>query len=470
MPSSSKAIFPHQKAKNFFVYLPPTSGNGTGHFIHQPFGQATASAVACSVATPIISGHNGGRSTPPFSGHHHGPSSHHHGHASTPSNTLILPSHPHGTPNSHHPSTSLNGYAQASTSTHYVLQHPPSSSSQQHYYASSSGAHAVVMPVSRDMGQVQPPPSMPHANGYQQLVQANINGTTVYVPAGSQYVVAGHPVGNAQGGPHPSTGQPHQIVVHPSAHHGPQQHIYVQHAPSHNATSMHSVPIVNGLPNGLPPGTSYVTAQPNSAIHLSAQPHPSPHHPQQQPPQAHGTPSHSGHNNMHHHLPPSQHQQTMSGAPPHPQPHASTSQIGMPSHVAPPQMAHSIIDAGRTVVSNPKPAEPVFIAPPNSIQIKRVLHSETYLKYIESLYNGKQKTVSKWDKNLLANHRNTITSMSSQQSNRRKLPYDWIRHGTNGAKPKEDEIVRSLWRLRDHLLETNTGINRSSTITDTNQL
>src|SRR4051794_4458619 len=96
------------------------------------------------------------------------------------------------------------------------------------------------------------------ATNIQQLVQATINGTTVYVPAGSQYqtYVLNHP-GNsgtlqASGA---SGGQAHQIVVHQGssqAHHvlhpqqtphhqqqqAQQQHaVYVQHAPSHGQTS-----------------------------------------------------------------------------------------------------------------------------------------------------------------------------------------------------------------------------------------
>lgn len=39
------------------------------------------------------------------------------------------------------------------------------------------------------------------------------------------------------------------------------------------------------------------------------------------------------------------------------------------------------IDAGRTVVhATQRPSEPIFVAPPNSIQVKRVLHSEAYVK------------------------------------------------------------------------------------------
>lgn len=78
-----------------------------------------------------------------------------------------------------------------------------------------------------------------------------------------------------------------------------------------------------------------------------------------------------------------------------------------------------------------RPPEPVFAVPPNSIQVKRVLHSEAYVKYIESLYaNPKQKTVSKWDKSLQANQRNTTIP------NHKKLPYDWIRHAAGKRKAK----------------------------------
>jgi hypothetical protein len=52
--------------------------------------------------------------------------------------------------------------------------------------------------------------------------------------------------------------------------------------------------------------------------------------------------------------------------------------MGPPPTLTPMQ---PMIDAGRTVVHAPaKPAEPVFVAPPNSIQVKRVMHSEAYVK------------------------------------------------------------------------------------------
>lgn len=48
----------------------------------------------------------------------------------------------------------------------------------------------------------------------------------------------------------------------------------------------------------------------------------------------------------------------------------------------------TITDPGRTVVQAPKPAEPVFVAPPNSVQIKRVMHSEVYLRLVACCFIG----------------------------------------------------------------------------------
>lgn len=97
-----------------------------------------------------------------------------------------------------------------------------------------------------------------------------------------------------------------------------------------------------------------------------------------------------------------------------------------------------LIDTGRTIVqAPPRSLEPVFMAPSNSVQVKRVMHSEAYVqyvydrkvilinnyffRYIESLHNSKnQKTVSKWENSLQSNFRNTM-------ANQKKIPYDWIK-------------------------------------------
>ena len=56
-------------------------------------------------------------------------------------------------------------------------------------------------------------------------------------------------------------------------------------------------------------------------------------------------------------------------------PHGQSTAGGVPQPV-PPQ----ITDPGRTIVRI-TPTEPVFVPAPNSVQAKRALHSETYLRY-----------------------------------------------------------------------------------------
>uniref|UniRef100_A0A183C7G4 Bromo domain-containing protein n=1 Tax=Globodera pallida TaxID=36090 RepID=A0A183C7G4_GLOPA len=136
------------------------------------------------------------------------------------------------------------------------------------------------------------------------------------------------------------------------------------------------------------------------------------------------------------------------------------------------QQHQLIIDPGRTVVNAmPKMAEPVFVEPSTSAKVQRVLHSEAYVRYIESMYSGvggnkAQRTVSKWDKNLQATQRNTTSSTSvhfggiSNSANRRQLAQDWIRLSSNGSKHREEELMRALWKLRDQLIEGTTGIAR----------
>jgi hypothetical protein len=254
----------------------------------------------------------------------------------------------------------------------------------------------------------------------QQLVQATaLNGSTIYVPANQHYqtvIVNQMPHGSSQGG------GAHQIVLH---HQGAQsgsvtssaqpmvgaQHVYVHTSAPGTASGTTS------LVNGMTPGTGY-----------AAHPAPGP---------MHGTASAQ-----------SQHPQVVhvqAGA--HGQAGASTS-------------AQQAIDPGRTVVQAPhRPPEPVFLPPPNSVQVRRAMHSETYLRYIESLSSAKQRSVSKWDKSLTANPKNTLTN-----SKRTAGPYEWIRDVANGIKPREDEVVKALWTLRDHMLESTMGIARDSEV------
>uniref|UniRef100_F1KQ15 Protein polybromo-1 n=1 Tax=Ascaris suum TaxID=6253 RepID=F1KQ15_ASCSU len=116
------------------------------------------------------------------------------------------------------------------------------------------------------------------------------------------------------------------------------------------------------------------------------------------------------------------------------------------------QQTTVVTDPGRTVVHAAKAVEPVFVAPPNSIQVKRVMHSEVYLKYIESLSNAQQRHVSKWNRSLLSNPRNTPPTQ-------KPLPLQWLKDAKdNGAR--DEEIVKALWRLRDQLLESTVNIAR----------
>ncbi|EJD74959.1 polybromodomain protein [Loa loa] len=116
------------------------------------------------------------------------------------------------------------------------------------------------------------------------------------------------------------------------------------------------------------------------------------------------------------------------------------------------QSSPAITDPGRTVVQAPKPAQPVFVAPPNTVQIKRVMHSEVYLKYIESLSTSQQRTVSKYSRSLLANQRNTTPPQKISTT-------QWLKEAKdNGVR--DEEVVKALWRLRDALLESTVNIAR----------
>ncbi|VDK55467.1 unnamed protein product [Anisakis simplex] len=109
-----------------------------------------------------------------------------------------------------------------------------------------------------------------------------------------------------------------------------------------------------------------------------------------------------------------------------------------------------IADPGRTIIQTAK--EPVFVAPFNNVHIKRVMHSEAYLKYIESLSNAQQRHISKWNRSISANQYNT-------QSAQKSLPSNWLKDAKDEGARDED-IVKALWRLRNQLLESTLNIAR----------
>ncbi|EFP10656.1 hypothetical protein CRE_01180 [Caenorhabditis remanei] len=110
-----------------------------------------------------------------------------------------------------------------------------------------------------------------------------------------------------------------------------------------------------------------------------------------------------------------------------------------------------IPDVRRTVV---RAAIPAFVAPPNQIHSKRVLHSEAYLKYIESLSQNRQKSVSRWERSLVATHRNTQPSNETVRP-----PAHWITRIEAGVPViREEYVTEALWNLRDELLKSTCGL------------
>ncbi|UMM10116.1 hypothetical protein L5515_000033 [Caenorhabditis briggsae] len=247
--------------------------------------------------------------------------------------------------------------------------------------------------------------------------------------------VSHQPYGNAPTGPPQTMQAPPQQVHHVNGHHqngtvgqhlqaqlmnggGLHQQQHVDH--SHHQQQQHYQPGHSAQQNGMyQQGPS------------SSQQHHHPQHPQQQHPQ---------------------HQQYHQGPPPLPpqQQQMMQMQQGQQPQQQQMQQVPQIADVGRTVV---RCVVPAFIAPPNQIHTKRVLHSEAYLKYIESLAQNRQKSVSRWEKNLGSTIRNT------QPNPNARPPTNWIRR-TEAGRPvaREEDVTKALWRLRDELLKSTCGM------------
>jgi len=108
-----------------------------------------------------------------------------------------------------------------------------------------------------------------------------------------------------------------------------------------------------------------------------------------------------------------------------------------------------IQDPGYLFVQAPsRPPEPVFVdPPPDSQRVRRVLHSEIYLKYIEGLHDRNQTTVTKWDR--------SVQSARVVAPNRERLPTDWLSPNV----PQED-VVQALCNLRDYMTRDALNIAR----------
>uniref|UniRef100_A0A8R1HJA9 Protein polybromo-1 n=3 Tax=Caenorhabditis japonica TaxID=281687 RepID=A0A8R1HJA9_CAEJA len=219
-------------------------------------------------------------------------------------------------------------------------------------------------------------------------------------------------------------------------------------------------PQPNGM-NGHPPQTNGQPMHHQQGHHEQSYPHPQQQqHQQHQQQQQHfqqGTPhSHAqmaqAPNGMYQQTPSSSQQYHPQQGPP-PQmaagPHHSQHQAGPPQHQ---QMQQIVVsDVGRTVV---RAIVPAFVAPPNQIHSRRVLHSEAYLKYIESLAQNRQKSVSRWERSLGATHRNT-----QAPNGQPALPAHWIRKTETGRPvAREEDVSKALWKLRDELLKSTCSL------------
>jgi protein polybromo-1 len=92
------------------------------------------------------------------------------------------------------------------------------------------------------------------------------------------------------------------------------------------------------------------------------------------------------------------------------------------------------------IVQQPvQPPEPLFVAVPPRPQ--KLLHSEAYIRYIESLHND-QRSVSNWESTLKA----TPETVPAPEPD--KLPTHWL---GNGPGPNSS-ILDALWNLRNFMM------------------
>lgn len=223
---------------------------------------------------------------------------------------------------------------------------------------------------------------------------------------------------------------PQQHYQPPPQHHHAQQQMgppgtpIQQHPPQHNGGGggmyHHHHQNQPGSSNG---------QHPNGQYH---------HHQQQQQQQQQGHPQGG---------PPPQQQMMQNGGPAQGPPQGMQQQQQQPPQQV---MQQQIVDVGRTIV---RAVVPAFVAPPNQIHSKRVLHSEAYLKYIESLAQNRQKSVSRWDRSLGSTQRNTQPNANARQQ------AHWIRRNDTGRPVAcEEDVTKALWRLRDELLKSTCSL------------
>ncbi|KAK3800671.1 hypothetical protein RRG08_003077 [Elysia crispata] len=94
------------------------------------------------------------------------------------------------------------------------------------------------------------------------------------------------------------------------------------------------------------------------------------------------------------------------------------------------------------------PPSPVFVSVPPRTQ--KLMHSETYLRYIEGL-TPDSHSISNWSRELSATQENTPVIPESN------LPGDWLSQGA-GA---HGSVTNALWALRDFMLKDTLSIART---------
>ncbi|ELU08320.1 hypothetical protein CAPTEDRAFT_221993 [Capitella teleta] len=95
-----------------------------------------------------------------------------------------------------------------------------------------------------------------------------------------------------------------------------------------------------------------------------------------------------------------------------------------------------------------RPPSPLFVSVPP--QPQRVLHSEAYIRYIESLNPQDVHTVGAWERSLYATQDNTNVQAA-------KLPTQWLANGSG----HHESTVAALWALRDLMMKDSLTISRT---------
>ncbi|KAI6225826.1 hypothetical protein M3Y95_00738000 [Aphelenchoides besseyi] len=295
--------------------------------------------------------------------------------------------------------------------------HPPVPGTPTSVLPSHTSAHHTPNSSAPQVYHVQPASQSAAPAGATQVVQV-VNGSSVaYMNSPYQTVIV-----NQQG-------QHHQVMTSTGQATG---QILVQHAVGHPSTPhqivVHGTPSSTAQINGIQPGQGYASHATPGSVHVyaSSSTATSVAHPT-----ANGLTYYTtqGQPATHYTVPVSS-------------VHSTTTQLNP-------------TDASKTIVSAQPRPEPLFVPPPNSIKVKHVLHSEVYVRYIESLSQARQRTVSRYDHNLQRN------PQMSNAVEKRKLPIDWIDKESYG-KRREEEVVKALWKLRDGLYEDTLGIRRDT--------